>query len=116
MRSALQSSLRAAGMAVQAFASAEVFLKSGQQHQAACLILDVRLPGISGLELQAKLSFEHRRIPIIFITANGNAEMRTQALQAGALQFFLKPFDNAALLESVRVALEGWDGGGSGAQ
>ena len=106
MRSALQGLLKAAGMPARAFSSAEEFLESGQQRQAACLISDIRMSGMSGLELQAKLNAEQCRIPTIFITAHGDARMRMQALRAGAVEFLAKPFDNEALLESVRAALE----------
>jgi FixJ family two-component response regulator len=106
MRSALQGLLKAAGLPAQEFASSEEFLKSGQQHQTACLIADIRMPGISGLELQAKLNADHCRIPTIFITAHGDEKMRMQALRAGAVEFMAKPFDDEALLESVRAALE----------
>jgi FixJ family two-component response regulator len=90
----------------QAFASAEEFLKSGQYRQTACLITDIRMPGMSGLELQAQLNAEHCRIPTIFITAHGDAKLRMQALRAGAVEFLAKPFDDEALLESVRGALQ----------
>jgi len=106
MRSALQGLLKAVGLPAQAFASAEEFLESGQQHQTGCLIADIRMPGISGLELQAKLNAGHCRIPTIFITAHGDAQMRMRALRAGAVEFLAKPFDDEALLESVRAALE----------
>jgi FixJ family two-component response regulator len=106
MRSALQGLLKSAGMPAQAFASAEEFLKSGQQHKTACLIADIRMPGMSGLELQAHLNAEHCRIPTIFITAHGDTKMRMQALRAGAVEFLSKPFDDEILLESVRAALE----------
>jgi len=106
MRSALEGLLKAVGLPAQAFASAEEFLNSGQQRQAACLIADIRMPGMSGLELQAKLNAERCRLPIIFITAHGDEKMRMQALRAGAVEFMAKPFDDEALLESVRAALE----------
>ena len=106
MRSALQGLLKSAGLPAQAFASAEEFLKSGQQHQVGCLVADIRMPGMSGLELQAKLNADHCRIPTIFITAHGDEKMRMQALRAGAVEFLAKPFDDEALLESVRAALE----------
>jgi FixJ family two-component response regulator len=106
MRTALQGLLKSAGMPAQAFASAEEFLKSGQQHETACLIADIRMPGMSGLELQAQLNAEHCRIPTIFITAHGDAKMRLQALRAGAVEFLSKPFDDEVLLESIRAALE----------
>jgi FixJ family two-component response regulator len=106
MRGALQGLLKAVGLPAQAFASAEEFLKSGQQRQAGCLITDIRMPGMSGLELQAQLNAENCKIPIIFITAHGDEKMRMQALRAGAVEFMAKPFNDEALLESVRAALE----------
>jgi len=106
MRSALQGLLKAVGLPAQAFASGEEFLESGQHRQAACLIADIRMPGMSGLELQAKLNAEHCRIPTIFITAHGDANLRMQALRGGAVEFLAKPFDDEALLESVRGALQ----------
>ena len=106
MRNALQGLLKSVGLPARAFASAEEFLQSGQQHQTACLIADIRMPGMSGLELQAKLNAERCRIPTIFITAHGDAKMRMQALRAGAVEFLAKPFDDEVLLENVRVALE----------
>jgi FixJ family two-component response regulator len=106
MRGALQGMLKSVGLPSQAFASAEDFLTSGQQHQTACLIADIRMPGMSGLELQAKLNADHCRIPTIFITAHGDEKMRMQALRAGAVEFLAKPFDDEALLDSVRGALE----------
>ncbi|MEY2413241.1 MAG: hypothetical protein QOD84_1847 [Acidobacteriaceae bacterium] len=106
MRSALHGLLKSVGLPAQAFASAEEFLESGQQHQAGCLVADIRMPGMSGLELQAKLNADHCRIPTIFITAHGDEKMRMQALRAGAVEFMAKPFDDEALLESVRAALE----------
>jgi FixJ family two-component response regulator len=106
MRSALEGLLKAVGWPAQAFSSAEEFLQSGHQGQTACLITDIRMPGMSGLELQAKLNAEHFRIPTIFITAHGDAKMRMQALRAGAVEFLAKPFDDEALIESVRAALE----------
>ena len=88
------------------FASSEEFLNSGEEKHTACLIADIRMPGISGLELQAKLNEAHQRIPIIFITAQGDEKLRLQALSAGAVEFLTKPFDDQALLDSVRAALE----------
>jgi FixJ family two-component response regulator len=107
MRSALQGLLKAVGLPARAFASAEEFLQSGHQHDTACLIADIRMSGMSGLELQSTLNAERIRIPTIFITAHGDERMRMQALRAGAVEFLAKPFDNKALLESVRAALEG---------
>ncbi len=106
MRSALLGMLKSVGLPSQAFESAEEFLNSGQQRQTACLIVDIRMPGVSGLELQAKRNAEHCRIPTIFITAHGDTKMRMQALRAGAVEFLSKPFDDEVLLENVRAALE----------
>jgi FixJ family two-component response regulator len=106
VRVALGGLLKSAGLAARAFESAEEFIESGQQFQVACLITDIRMPGMSGLELQAKLNAEACSIPIVFITAHGDAKMRMQALRAGAVEFLAKPFDDEALLESVRAALE----------
>jgi FixJ family two-component response regulator len=106
MRNALQGLLKSVGLPSRAFASAEEFLDSGEQHQTACLITDIRMPGISGLELQSRLNAENCRIPTIFITAHGDTQMRMRALRAGAVEFLAKPFDDEALLETVRAALE----------
>ena len=106
MRSALQGLMKSVGLPAQAFASAEEFLKSGQQNEVGCLVADIRMPGMSGLELQAKLNADQYRIPTIFITAHGDEKMRMQAIRAGAVEFMAKPFDDEALLESVRAALE----------
>jgi FixJ family two-component response regulator len=106
MRTALVGLLKSAGLLAQAFGSADEFLKSGHQHDTACLITDIRMPGMSGLELQAQLNADRCRIPTIFITAHGDAKMRMQAMRAGAVEFLAKPFDDEALLESVRAALE----------
>jgi FixJ family two-component response regulator len=106
MRGALQGMLKSVGLTSLAFASAEEFLNSGQRQQIGCLIADIRMPGMSGLELQAQLNAEHCRIPTIFITAHGDTKMRMQALRAGAVEFLAKPFDDEVLLESVRAALE----------
>jgi len=104
-RVALQRLLKSAGFQMRSFASAVDFLDSGQQHETACLIADIRMPGMSGLDLQAKLNADHCPIPIIFITAHGDEQMRLQAMRGGAVKFLGKPFDCAILLESVRVAL-----------
>jgi FixJ family two-component response regulator len=106
MRTALLGLLKSAGLLAQAFASADEFLRSGHQRDTACLITDIRMPGMSGLELQAQLNADRCRIPTIFITAHGDAKMRMQAMRAGAVEFLAKPFDDEALLESVRAALE----------
>ena len=106
-RVAVQRLLKSAGFSVQSFASAEDFLSSGRQGETGCLITDIRMPGMSGLDLQAKLNADHCPIPTIFIAAHGDEDMRLQAMRAGAVKFMVKPFDCALLLESVRGALEG---------
>jgi FixJ family two-component response regulator len=105
-RGAIQRLLKSAGVSVQSFASAEDFLSSGRQHETGCLITDIRMPGMSGLDLQAKLNADHCPIPTIFITAHGDEDMRLQAMRGGAVKFMVKPFDCAILLESVRAALD----------
>jgi FixJ family two-component response regulator len=105
LKSALQDLIESDGLSALCFGSAEQFLDSGARHKAACLIADIRMPGMSGLELQAKLKAERCRIPIIFITAHGDAEMRTLARRDGAVEFLTKPFDDAVLLEIVHAAL-----------
>jgi FixJ family two-component response regulator len=105
LRSALEGLMKAVGLPARAFASAEEFLNSGQQYSTACLIADIRMPGMSGLDLQASLNSQKCRIPTIFITAHGDAEMRMQALRAGAVEFLAKPFSDDVLLEHVRAAL-----------
>jgi FixJ family two-component response regulator len=105
MRRAVQDLLESVGLPAQGFAAAEEFLSSGKQRQTACLITDIRMPGMSGLELQAKLNAERCRIPIIFISAHGDEEMRMQALRAGAVEFLAKPFDDNTLLQIVRTAM-----------
>jgi FixJ family two-component response regulator len=105
VRSTLQELLRSAGFSSRAFESAEKFLASGHQQETACLITDIRMPGMSGLELQARLNARRCRIPTIFITAHGDEEMRFQALREGAVEFLPKPFDDEVLIESIRAAL-----------
>jgi FixJ family two-component response regulator len=103
---ALQDLIESEGLSTLCFGSAEQFLDSGAQHTAGCLIADIRMPGMSGIELQAKLKADRCRIPIIFITAHGDAKMRIQAMRDGAVEFLSKPFDNAVLLETVHAAVE----------
>jgi FixJ family two-component response regulator len=104
-RLALQRLLKAEGFSVQSFTSAEEFLNSGYRYETGCLIADIRMPGMSGLDLQAKLNADHCPIPIIFVTAHGDEKMRLQAMRGGAVKFLSKPFDAAILLEGVRAAL-----------
>jgi len=105
-RAALQRLLRSAGFTVRSFASAKEFLASGQLSETGCLIADIRMPGMSGLDLQAKLNADRCPIPTIFVTAHGDEKMRLQAMRGGAVKFLAKHFDDATLLESVRTALK----------
>jgi FixJ family two-component response regulator len=106
VQNALRDLIESEGLSPLCFGSAEEFLESAERHDAACLIADIRMPGMSGLELQAKLNAERCRIPIIFITAHGDAKMRIQAMCDGAVEFLTKPFDNTVLLETIQAALE----------
>jgi FixJ family two-component response regulator len=106
-RLAMQRLLKSAGFSVQSFSCAEEFLDSGRQQETGCLIADIRMPGMSGLDLQAKLNADHCPIPTIFVTAHGEEKMRLQAMRGGAVKFLAKPFDGAELLEGVRTALGG---------
>ena len=105
MREAIQSLLRSVGFRAKTFASGEQFLQSDQIENTACLILDVRMPGMSGLELQRRLMATQCRIPIVFVTAHGEEEARSRALQEGAVDFLLKPFSEEALLNAIQAAL-----------
>jgi FixJ family two-component response regulator len=106
VRAALMGMMKAVDLPALAFASAEEFLNSGEQGRTACLIADIRLGGMSGIELQSRLKSDHYRIPIIFITAHGDEKVRMQALRGGAVEFLTKPFDDEILLTSVRAALD----------
>jgi two-component system response regulator FixJ len=106
VRNAVHGVLRSVGLKTQTFSSAEEFLESGQQTETGCLITDVQMQGMTGLELQARLAEENRRIPIIFITAYGTARMRAQAMEAGAVDFLGKPFNDEVLLQTVHTVLE----------
>jgi len=107
VQSALKDLLESAGFWAQSFGSAEEFLESDQRDRGACLVTDIRMPGMLGLELQARLIDEGSRIPIIFITARDDAKMKRQAMKAGAIGFLPKPFDDEVLLETVRAAIKG---------
>jgi FixJ family two-component response regulator len=106
LREALASVLKAGGFFPRTFASAEQFLACDDCDNTACLILDVRLPGMSGIELQKQLSNTNRRIPIVFVTAHGNDSLRDSLLRAGAAAFLYKPVRSDALLREIRKALE----------
>ncbi len=93
------------GFQAAGFESAESLLKSGQLHQTSCLIVDVQMPGMNGLQLQSHLAALGCKIPIIFITAYDNKESRQQAMQAGAAAFLSKPFNDELLLETIRATL-----------
>jgi len=94
------------GYRAAVFESAEVFLRSRQLHDTSCLIVDVQMSGISGIELQSQLAAMGCSIPIIFITAYGNETSRQQAMQAGAVAFLDKPFSDEQLLKNIRSALK----------
>ncbi len=100
------SLLEANGFRTQSFRSAMEFLDSRQLDETGCLILDLQLTGMSGLELQRHLAGKNRRIPIVFITAHGTPEDREEVMRAGAVAFLSKPFSEEALLNSIRLALE----------
>jgi FixJ family two-component response regulator len=103
---ALQDLVESEGLSTLCFGSAEQYLKSGARHKVVCLIADIRMPGMSGLELQTKLKAERCRVPIIFIAAHAAAKMRSQAMRDGAVKFLAKPFDNTVLPEAVHAALD----------
>ena len=105
VRESLRRLIRSVGFAVQVFPSAEEFLNSDQLHHTSCLLLDVRLPGMNGLELQQKLSANRCEIPIIFITAHGDDAARVRALKDGALEYLFKPFSEEALLNAINLSL-----------
>ena len=105
MREALQSLIRSVGLRVATFASAREFLTSHRPDAPACLVLDVRLPGLSGLDLQRELSAAEIHLPIIFITGHGDIPMMVQAMKAGAVEFLPKPFRDQDLLDAIQQAL-----------
>jgi FixJ family two-component response regulator len=106
MRESLGSLIRSAGLNVEAFSSARAFLRQEVPAVPTCLVLDVRMPGLSGLDLQDELADAKRQIPIIFITGHGSIPMTVRAMKAGALEFLTKPFSDQELLNAIRQALE----------
>jgi FixJ family two-component response regulator len=106
VRESLQCLIRSFGFAVEAFASAEEFLTSDHLRDTRCLILDVRMRGMNGFELQRRLLASHPEIPVIFITAQGNEAARSQALKDGAVDYLFKPFTEEALLNAIHAALK----------
>ena len=105
VRRALKRLLCSAGLHAEAFASAEEYLQSAGATPPACLVLDVQLPGLSGLDLQARLDAEGRGVPVVFISAFDDERARDQALRAGAVAFLQKPFEDRSLLDAVGKAL-----------
>jgi FixJ family two-component response regulator len=106
VRLALSSLIRSVGLSVQTFSSAQEFLTSQRPDAPACLVLDVRLPGLSGLDLQRELAATHSSIPIIFITGHGDIPMTVEAMKAGAVEFLTKPFRDQELLDAIQQAIE----------
>ena len=106
MREALARLFRSIGMGAQIFASAQDFLKFKRPDAPACLVLDVRLPGLGGLDLQRELGAGDRAIPIIFITGHGDIPMSVEAMKAGAVEFLTKPFRDQALLDAIHQAIQ----------
>ena len=111
VREAIESLLRSVGLRVEVCDSAEDFLQSGHLPDTACLIVDVRMPRMSGLELQRQLATVHCPIPLIFIMTHEDGETRARALNAGAVAFLYKPFSDQILLGAVHTALQSSRGG-----
>ena len=105
LRNSLNNLIRSVGFRAQGFPSAEAFLNSSELHDTACLILDVRMPGMSGLDLQRQLVATNSPIPIVFITSHGDDDAQARALDAGAVAFLYKPFREEALLKAIDSAL-----------
>jgi FixJ family two-component response regulator len=105
-RRSLDNLIRSVGFGVQGFSSAKAFLSSNQLLATACLIVDVRMPAMSGLELQRQLAATGCRIPIIFVTSHADKDARARALAAGAVEFLYKPFPEEALLNAIQTVLK----------
>ena len=106
VRRSTERLIRSAGLKVQTFPSAKEFLKHPRIEGPACLVLDVRMPGLSGMDLQRELTQAGIRVPIIFITGHGDIPMSVRAMKAGAVEFLTKPFRSRSLLDAVRAAIE----------
>ena len=106
MQDSLSDLVESGGFEAQCFGSAKAFLESDRSRDAACLIVDIRMPKMSGLELQARLKQEGCNIPIIFITAYDDAEIRAEAMKEGAVEVLRKPFDHQLLLKMLRATLD----------
>ena len=104
VRDSVQSVLESAGYDARAFESGEAFLDSGILSEVACVIADVRLPGIDGIELQSRIRHERPELPIVFVTAHDDDDVRRRAMRDGAIAFMLKPFDGGELLEHIARA------------
>lgn len=107
MREAVGTLCRSVGHDVQLFASVPEFLKSGRPDAPTCVVLDVRLPGRSGLDFQKELVAAHIRVPIVFITGHGDIAMSVQAMKGGAIEFLTKPFRDQDLLDAIQLGLAG---------
>ena len=105
VRESLDSLIRSIGLQVESFSSAQEFLRRKAPETPACLVLDVRLPGLSGLDLQRELLDAERAIPIIFITGHGDIPMSVQAIKGGAIEFLTKPFRDQDLLDAIQLGL-----------
>ncbi len=106
IRTALKSLIRSVGLNVETFASCQEFLKFSRQEVPSCLVLDVRLPGMSGLDFQRELINMNVRLPVIFITAHGDIPMSVRAMKAGAVEFLPKPFRDQDLIDAIHLSLE----------
>jgi FixJ family two-component response regulator len=106
LRNSLQNLIRSVGLQAEGFSSAEAFLSSNHVHETRCLVLDVRMPGMRGPELQRQMALANSHLPIIFITAHEDDAQRTQALEAGAVAFLQKPFYEEELLNAIDAALK----------
>jgi len=106
VRSSLKFLISSVGLEVESFDSADTFLKRKPPDTPSCLVLDVRLPGLSGLDFQCELAARNIRIPIVFITGHGDIPMSVRAMKAGAVEFLTKPFRDQDLLDAIRIALE----------
>src|ERR1700722_12768043 len=106
VREAIQNLIRSGGLPVDAFASAQDFLRSKRPNVPGCLVLDIRLPGFSGLQLQRKLADADIRIPIVFMTGHGDIPMTVKAMKAGAVEFLTKPFRDQDLLDAIQQGIE----------
>jgi RNA polymerase sigma factor (sigma-70 family) len=106
VRASLKFLISTVGLQVESFDSADTFLHRKPPDAPSCLVLDVRLPGLSGLDLQRELAARNMRIPIVFVTGHGDIPMSVRAMKAGAVEFLTKPFHDQDLLDAIRIALE----------